>query len=116
MRFPRTLDDQWSVVAELVERRARMVSTSDSWVRIPAKTRRGICEQDTLKSTARVAIISRIACGTTNLSKKSMVLASVDLVLTHKIYYSFVDEIPRIRLLLLCLHVPPCQLYFAGTR
>jgi hypothetical protein len=35
----------------------RRLSTRGSWVRIPAKarlhTRRGICEQDTLKSTAR---------------------------------------------------------------
>jgi hypothetical protein len=29
------------------------LSTKGSWVRIPAKARRGICEQDTLKSTAR---------------------------------------------------------------
>jgi hypothetical protein len=35
----------------IAERRGRMVRTS--WVRIPAKARRGICEQDTLKSTAR---------------------------------------------------------------
>jgi hypothetical protein len=41
-----------------------------SWLRIPAKARCGICEQVTLRSTARVAIISRIACGTPNLSKK----------------------------------------------
>jgi hypothetical protein len=40
----------WSVVAEWLGRRTlsqRVV------VRIPAKARRGICEQDTLKSTAR---------------------------------------------------------------
>jgi hypothetical protein len=30
-----------------------MAKMSDSWVRIPAKVRRSICEQDTLKSTAR---------------------------------------------------------------
>jgi hypothetical protein len=42
------------------------------WVRIPAKAQRGICEQDTctLKSQLGVAIISRIACSTPNLSKK----------------------------------------------
>jgi hypothetical protein len=29
------------------------LSTSGTWVRIPAEARRGICEQDTLKSAAR---------------------------------------------------------------
>jgi hypothetical protein len=41
----------------IMERRGRMVRTSDSkrgsWVRISAKARRGIREQDTLKFTAR---------------------------------------------------------------
>jgi hypothetical protein len=45
------------IVKMKMERRGRMVRTSDStkgsWVRIPAKALRGICEQDTLKSTAR---------------------------------------------------------------
>jgi hypothetical protein len=37
-----------------MERRGRMVITRGPWVRrIPAKARRGICEQDTLISTAR---------------------------------------------------------------
>jgi hypothetical protein len=38
-----------------MERRVRMVRMSDSQpeVRIPANARRGICEQDTLKSTAQ---------------------------------------------------------------
>jgi hypothetical protein len=35
-----------------------------SWIRIPAKARRGISEQDPLISTARGAMISRIAFGT----------------------------------------------------
>jgi hypothetical protein len=59
----------------VVERRGRMarmsgLSTRGSWVRIPAKARRGICEQDTLNPQLGVAIISRIACGTPNVIKK----------------------------------------------
>jgi hypothetical protein len=46
----------------VVERRGRMVGT---WVRIPAKARRGICEQDTLKSTALGSQNKQnISCGT----------------------------------------------------
>jgi hypothetical protein len=49
----------------------RMVRTSDSQPEgREFESRRGICEQDTLNSTARVAIISRIAWGTPNLSTK----------------------------------------------
>jgi hypothetical protein len=39
----------WSVVAEWLGHRTQH---RGSWVRIPAKARHGICEQDTLKSTA----------------------------------------------------------------
>jgi hypothetical protein len=35
-----------------------------------AKARRGICGLDTLNPQLGVAIISRIACGTSNVSKK----------------------------------------------
>jgi hypothetical protein len=46
------------------------LSTRGLWVQILAKTQRGICEQDTLNPQLRVAIISRITCGTSHLSKK----------------------------------------------
>jgi hypothetical protein len=36
--------------------------------------RRGICEQDTLNPQLWVAMISRIACGTPNVSKKQIIL------------------------------------------
>jgi hypothetical protein len=48
-----------------------MVRTSDSQPEGRGfESWRGIFEQDTLKSIAQVAIISRIACGTPKLSKK----------------------------------------------
>jgi hypothetical protein len=55
-----------SVVAELLRCRTlkqRVVGSN------PGEGTGGVFEQDTLKSTARVAIISRIACSTPNLSK-----------------------------------------------
>jgi hypothetical protein len=67
-----------SVVAEWFGRR----TLNQVW--IPAKARRGICEQDTLKSTARpVAIIRRIACG--------IPLASVKKI-TNEMPVSFLDR------------------------
>jgi hypothetical protein len=42
--------DKGSVVAEWLGRHT--LSIRGSWVRIPAKAQRGICEQDTLESTA----------------------------------------------------------------
>jgi hypothetical protein len=54
-----------------VERRGRMVRMSDSQPEGRGfESRRGICEQDTLNPQFGVAIISRIACGTPNVSKK----------------------------------------------
>jgi hypothetical protein len=62
-------------IENTVERRGRMVRMSAHNQRVvgsnPAKAQRGICEQDTLNPQLGgiVAIISRIACGTPNVSK-----------------------------------------------
>jgi hypothetical protein len=47
---------------------------------VVAKARRGVCEQDTLNPQLGVAIISRIACGTPNVSKKKAVFYKLALL------------------------------------
>jgi hypothetical protein len=59
--FQKYLDVPFNGTAIMIE----LPWPNESWVRIPGKARRGICEQDTLKSTARGSQnLSRIACGT----------------------------------------------------